>query len=747
MELFERNLRSAEGGQWFTPDRFEEFYNTAIDTVKTVKQRGRKGKESPEAINIPASFDTEFTSFQRVVGKDEIEDCGIMYVWGFGVNGAVMIGRTYEELIDFMDKLAKRLELGAKRNLIVYVHNLGADFQYIRKWFEWVDVFSLDERKPLYARTSGGYCFRCSYLLTNVGLEKLGTDLRKYKVEKLSETVDYSLIRHQKTPLTSTEIQYLVNDCLVVMSHVQECIEDEGSILKIPLTSTGYVRRYCRNACLYPNGTVDKEHWKYRSIIEKLTLQPEEYIQLKRAFAGGFTHANSWYVGQLLENVEAFDLSSDYPSVIVSEVFPMSKGKKIDVREIKDRADLDRLMELYCCVFTVKFEGLQSVVEYDHYISKSKALDIVNAVVDNGRVVDADSLTITITEVDFGVIDKCYKWDSMELSSFWVYRRGYLPTPFVRTVLELYEKKTALKGVAGKEEDYNHAKGLLNSLYGMMVTDIARDVILYNEEWGHESPEYGDVISQYNNSQGRFLSYAWGVYVTAYARKHLWMVILESGDDHVYSDTDNDKMLNADQHRPYLELWNQWLLKKLELAMKHHGLPLEMVKPKTIKGVEKLLGAWEPDGCYRYFKTLGAKRYMTQEDDVISITVAGVNKGQAVPYLLERHNIPFVKDEKKPFVYHITDPTADTRPVFDDFNEGLVLPGEYRAKKGDIRSASGKLTHKYIDCERSGKVRDYLGNVADFYERSAMVLIPASYSMGLSEEFKNFLNGVKTYKK
>lgn len=38
-----------------------------------------------------------------------------------------------------------------------------------------------------------------------------------------------------------------------------------------------------------------------------------------------------------------------------------------------------------------------------------------------------------------------------------------------------------------------------------------------------------------------YLSYAWGVWVTAYARRNLWKMILQFPDDVVYCDTDSIK--------------------------------------------------------------------------------------------------------------------------------------------------------------------------------------------------------------
>ena len=68
--------------------------------------------------------------------------------------------------------------------------------------------------------------FRCSYLLSGYGLDLIGKNLLKYKVRKLSgEEFDYSLVRNEKTILSPLEMQYCINDVLVVMAYIQEKIE------------------------------------------------------------------------------------------------------------------------------------------------------------------------------------------------------------------------------------------------------------------------------------------------------------------------------------------------------------------------------------------------------------------------------------------------------------------------------------------------------------------------------------------
>lgn len=195
-------------------------------------------------LEVPASFDIEASSFY--VGGNK---SATMYVWAFGIYGRVIIGRTWEEFQKVCETISLEMQLSGEQRLVVYVHNMDYDFQFFRKWLEWDKVFSLDERKPVYAVSSLGIEFRCSYKLSGYSLETVGKNLKHIKVKKLSGDLDYSVPRHSKTPLSETELQYVMNDAKVVMAYIAECMLDEGTITKIPLTKTGYVRRFVRNRC------------------------------------------------------------------------------------------------------------------------------------------------------------------------------------------------------------------------------------------------------------------------------------------------------------------------------------------------------------------------------------------------------------------------------------------------------------------------------------------------------------------
>lgn len=690
----------------------------------------RKLRRKGSYWEIAAAFDIETTSFYKHNGvavldpiNDDDERQAVMYGWTFCIMGYVYLGRTWKDLTTLCDKLTEHLNLGEKRRLVVGVHNLAWEFQFMRKHFEWHRIFSLDTRKPVYAITTTGIEFRCTYLLSGYPLAMLARQLRTYKIAKMVGDLDYHQLRHTGTTLTDREIGYMINDTRVVCAYLAEQIEIEDGIENIPLTKTGYVRRYCRSACLYTEGLTASESTKtgkfrdYRNLMYHMKLQPDEYLMNQRAFQGGFTHANPFYSGKEMLDVTSFDFTSSYPAVMLSEQYPMSSGEYVVPQ---DAAGFWYYMKYYCCIFDVQFTGLESRIYYESFFSESRCWKLEDSVINNGRVVSASTLATTITNVDLQIVLKMYKWKSMKIANLHIYKRDYLPTDFVKSILKLYADKTELKGVSGREYDYLVAKEMLNSCYGMAVTNIVRDVCDYEGDmWlPPHAPDLNEELEKYNKSFSRFLFYPWGVFVTAYARRNLFTGILHFGAsaDYIYSDTDSVKVMNADapEHVEFIRKYNEAITRKLDAAMDYHKLPRELTRPKTVEGVSKPLGVWDYDGHYRRFKTLGAKRYMIEDDEGnVNITVSGLNKTSTVPYLVKTYG----------------------DKVFDAFNNDLYVPAEY----------TGKNLHTYLDEPCSGIMTDLNGQAAYYEEASSIHLSAADYSLSIAREYADYLKGVITY--
>lgn len=658
-------------------------------------------------INVSCAFDIEVSSFYE---NGEKRAC--MYIWMLGLGGYCIVGRTWKEFREVLDKIVNYLGLSTEIILVLYVHNLSYEFQFIKDMFEWDKVFALDDRKPNYVLTKQGIEFRCSYQLSGYSLAMVGKNLQKYKIRKMEGDLDYEKVRHSLTPLTKEEMGYCVHDVLVVMAYVQECIEKEGDITRIPNTKTGYVRRDVKRNCIGAGHKSRKKKWMYRDYIHGLTLKPDEYMQLRRAFQGGFTHASAIYSGKTLHDVDSYDFTSSYPTVMLCEKFPMSVSKEVIVN---DREELDYYCKKYCCLFDVEFEEIYPKDIYEDYISYSRCRKIENPVVNNGRIVSADRLITTITEQDFMIINALYSWRRMRVYNFRIYKKKYLPKDFILSILDFYEKKTTLKDVKGKEVEYMYAKANLNSLYGMAVTDIIRDEITYDGEWLVEQPNLEESIDKYNKGLSRFLFYPWGVWVTAYARRNLFTGILECKRDYVYSDTDSLKILNGENHLDYINRYNDMITRQLKIAMKYHGIPFERIKPKTIEGIEKPIGVWDYEGHYDVFKTLGAKRYLWKKHNgKMQMTVAGLNKQIGLKYLQFGE--------------------LSGQSIFDKFNDSMYIPCNW----------TGKNVHTYIDYPTSGIVIDYLGNASTYSELSSIHMEPTDYSLSIGAEYADFIMKIQT---
>lgn len=676
-----------------------EFCKTKHAEMNAMLKRYKKNGVYIRYYNIPVSFDIETTAFEKN-GK-EYSYC---YLWQFNIDGVVFIGRSLREFLNFIQKLNNGLRLCERKRLIVFVHNLAYEFQFMKDLFEWKEIFALSKYKPIRAVVSDfDIEFRCSYKLSNLSLATL-SEFTKSK--KLVGDLDYEKLRHSKTPLTSREMKYAIYDTEVVVEYIRQMIDEYGDLHNVPLTSTGKVRKAVKTSVLQSK--------KYKYAVQDIKIKTDEELTLiQRAFTGGFTHGNYNHVGENCYNVTSYDLTSSYPSRICCSYFPMSNGRKV---KIKSKKHFEYLLNNNCCIFEVKFKKIESKISYEHFLSLHKCYGVVKPTIDNGRIVSAETLTTVITEVDLNILKQCYEWEKMEIGVCYVYKRGYLPKEFIENVLEWYTLKTTLKGVDGKEKQYALYKTYVNALYGCMVTKINNpEIELINGEWLEHEKSVSKILDDYNNNGTRFLCYQWGVYVTAHARSILWQAIFELKNDYIYADTDSVKFFNPDKHKKFFEKANTDIINSLKKMCLYTGIDFEKCCPKTVKGIEKPLGVWDFDGGYKVFKTLGAKRYITiSENNELNITIAGLSKNQGKLY--------FIKKNGK-------------YGAFSAFSDNLYI------NAGD----TGKLTHKYIDLKETVKttLTDYNGISDEVLINSCVYLTGAPFTLQLSELFKKFLQGYR----
>lgn len=625
--------------------------------------------------------------------KKYYEDCkkfAICYVWQFSINDNVFWGRTLEDFKDFLQEL----EYYEPHKKIVYIHNFSFEFQFLINVLQFDYVFARHARKPLFAEWST-FQFRCSYFLTNMSLA-VWADQRKLKVKKLVGDLDYTILRTPKTKITDTELAYCFNDVLVMYFGLLQYKEKYGHVIDIPFTQTGEVRKE-----VIARMNVSSEY-KYRKRCIKLIPESiEDYALLCDCFMGGYTHSNAVHTNIVLDNVRSKDISSSYPVVLCLEKYPMTYFEEtVPCDDYFNNND-------YSYIITFNVEHLRSK-RWNTWLSFSKCTKIKGYSLDNGRVLKADYVQLSLTNIDYEMFQLCYDFDNLNIIDFRVSSNDYLSPTFVKYILELYGNKTTLKGIKEKEPLYMKSKQYINSMYGMMVTKNITDTIEFEEgRWKkdllNEKNFYTKIASEKKKLSKTFGAFQFGVWVTAYARRNLWQGILALDYNVAYCDTDSIKYIDCDSN--FFNEYNKRIEERENERADMLGIPRDRFCPLDKNGIPHRLGIYDDDGQYKKFKTLGAKKYCyIDNDDKLHMTVSGVRKS-AVTQL---HDI-------------------------EDFKDGTVF---------DVEHAQ-KLIMTYVDnmppiVWNKGQYDEFHSNY-----QYGICAQPTTYSLGITDDYDSILTMVQ----
>lgn len=537
----------------------------------TQKHRAKEGR----ILDIVCCLDTE-TSWNH----DLENPIGWIYQWAvkFGTD-PVVYGRTPSQFIFILKKLRDYCNLSdeTKDKIVIYVHNLSYDIQYLKDFliseFGEYKILAIDNHKFI-SFTCGNFIFKCSYKLSNKSLEKWGNDLN-VKHKKKVGTVDYSKIRYQDTFLSDIDNEYMENDVL----SMYECIETtlklyKDTISSIPLTSTGYIRRDCRQNFKEDFIT----NWRE---FQDTKINKEVYLASRSAFMGGLTHGNRFYQEKTIKGtIRHRDFRSHYPSQQRTRDFPIGKWVKLNrnnenVSLTKLKANLKNNCALIQIV--IKNPELKDKKISMPYLSVAKCkenkIGKIYCIEDNGRILKMTGITILwLTEIDLQIIFNQYKFNYI-IKNVYLCRKGKLPNFMIKTIDKHFYGKTHYKKLAKKEKDPNKkfdyemslmkSKNGLNGIYGMSATDIVREEIImdsYGENpWHKNKPDdIQGVIDKYYNSKNNFMRYPWGLYTTAYARKELlYFCELIGWENVLYCDTDSIFYISNDEIEEKIRLVNE----------------------------------------------------------------------------------------------------------------------------------------------------------------------------------------------
>ena len=626
-----------------------------IRDLEEVKHKGARRKKN--YADIISAFDIETTTI-------ESDRQAFMYIWQMQIgDDHTVIGRTWAEFRAMIAGISECLPEGL--TMVIFVHNLSYEFQFMKSIIQFDDVFAMDNRKVLTA-TYRNIEFRCSYLLSNMNLEKFVISAGgKYRKQS---GYDYRKKRYPWTAMSDQELKYCIYDVKALVSAIENKMKMDGdTLVTLPKTSTGYVRR------------IFKEIMRpYRRMVRWELPDLDVFNGLRKAFRGGNTHANRYASGLIISDVYSYDISSSYPSVLVSEYYPSRF-------ESGDPDKLDWYMDHnYAALLHINLYDVQLLDDAFGcpYLAKAKCGKITGAVIDNGRILGADALMdVWITEIDLQIITGEYKFN-YEILDLYVSKKKKLPHDFRAQLIQLYKDKTELKGI--DDYSYSKAKNQFNSAYGMSVQNPCKPDYVYKDGMIEldDSKTMQELIDEYHKTG--WLPYQIGVWCTAYARQKL-----EAGlqaidyDRFIYADTDSIKLKgNADQ-----------IFQKLNRRFRHKEF--SAVDPA---GKRHYLGIFEPDGYYQRFITMGAKKYAYEDESgQLHVTVSGVNKKTG----------------------------AEELGKLENFREGFVF-----------RKAGG-LEAVYNDFPQ---VPDIVDGPHRLKITSNVALVPSTYTLGITYEYKALIN-------
>lgn len=684
-------------------------YLTRFGLVPTSTKGRRRKQQKHRILNVMSAFDIETSTLWLNPDHSLYDVHSFMYVWQFQVEEYTVKGRTWEEFFNWLDILKDAInriridnDLELNPFLVCWVHNLQYEWTWLSGLYPFTneECFFRDARKPIYCRMFDMFEFRCSYIQTNLSLAALCKQTGVQ--QKLSgQEYDYTKIRFPWTELSEFEEEYTTVDVSSLVAAMRIRITKGGDNLEtVPLTSTGYVRRECKAAL--------SDHF-----LDLRELKPgeAEYRLLRKAFRGGNTHGNRYFVDKIIDDVYSYDISSSYPTQQLTHMFPITPFRWLELNQKTAHNRIKRVFQFiglgYAVVGAYQFKNirLKNQREPIPYISLSRCDAMgdeeTDLILDNGRVLQCAYMEISLTEIDLQIVLDQYEFSEFDVIEAMVAQKDYLPESYRMVIQNYYVKKTALKGDNTEEGLYMYtkSKNMLNSVYGMSATSPVHQEIEYNNGRFHISgyddftPE--ELLKLLKNAA---FPYQWGVYTTAYARKQLQDAIKLCGDKIIYCDTDSVKT-KGDININVLNVG----LKKAAERMKAYA--------DDMNGIRHYIGIFESDGHYDKFITQGAKRYAYEVNGHIGITVAGVSKK-----INEKTGISFAVEELR---------------SLDRFRVGM----KWEKAGGSISVYNDDDDFTYTD-PATGKTIHITKNVA---------IVPSTYVMTYSRDYRLLLNEIQLY--
>ena len=658
--------------------------------------RGYYYKRDKTFINVCCAFDIETT-------RDPATDTAYMYIWQMAINDTIILGTDWSEFFTLLDRIKAIIKPRKNERVIIWVHNLSYETQFIKRYirFDAKDYFYTGEREPVYYIHDNFWMFKDSLkMVSGASLEKLAKDYTK--TQKAKGDLNYEILRNKTDAkhMSDKEYGYCINDVLILSEYAAYFWSEYIIKHYNPVTFNSVLRQEMK----------DRMDDRDRDYIAGAYPELEVYQYLvSDIYRGGYVHGNACYMGELFtldDHIGGADITSSYPAWMLQMTMP---GKFVFY---KDLCSMDEVLEIAKqkhVIMTCEFFNIRNTMPHSieslnkcHNAGEMWA-DKKHSIIDNGRILRARHMIVSLTELDLYNYISFYTWSAVKITKVYVAEPTKLPLYVINPLLKYYKAKNQLK-IEGKS--YSIEKIKCNSFYGISVTRLS--LVEY------EITEGGDInkVPKFDfkrAAKSAFLLPQWGVYISTWARFRLLQMVatLEASGYHVlYCDTDSIKALDWDSGADAIIAdYNAKNKERVKAALNYYNISEDHI---VYDDPGKTIGDFDIE--YRYlekFKMQGAKRYCYTYKGKFNSTIAGLPKGALLKYYNYRKDID-----------HLTDP-------YSIFEDGLSVP--------DV-----KLGSIYYDEPTEAVINGEL-----MQEQSSVCLTPTSFTMGLTEDFMALIDWLK----
>ena len=276
---------------WYNGDNF----STKITKNMLITKGNKKiVAQSNPYINIGSGFDSETSQFGNHENYEKLSTeyknalKSFVYIWQFSVGNDIYLCRDVKLFENFIIQLDHACNVHKNAKLIIWDANLKFEYSFfkhiLRKYI--TKIFAKSKTDILMFNVLNHLEFRECLGVFGKSLEEIAKN-------------------HTKT-------QKLKGD-------------------KIPLTQTGIVRNEIKKNYA-PNKFRTNDLY---NINKKLIGTKQEYNEYRKyVYSGGLTHSNFKYVGEKINDIVCYDLTSAYPWALNTKKYPA--GDMIKVTDSKD---------------------------------------------------------------------------------------------------------------------------------------------------------------------------------------------------------------------------------------------------------------------------------------------------------------------------------------------------------------------------------------------------------------------------